>query len=103
MTDRDVLVGRWLELTRSVLPAMAADQGWPIRADHCFMRVCLDALAEAPWPQVIARPAIRHMTEAQLAAAIGIAEDIVRRPETLRPLNAASLRHRRRAVPPPAH
>ncbi len=95
---RTVLLQRWLELTRRVLPAMAPAQSWPIREDHCFMRVCLDAAAGAPWPQVIRRPAIRHMSEAQLAAAVRVAEAIAHRPEMLADLNLRSLQWRRAAV-----
>ena len=96
--ERTILLERWLELTRRVLPAMAAAQGWPIREDHCFMRVCLDAVAGAPWRQVIRPPAIRHMSEAQLAAAVRVAQDIADRPDTLAALNSQSLRQRRAAA-----
>ncbi len=93
--DRAALVERWFELTRRVLPAMAMEQGWPIRYDHCFMRVCLDEAMGAPWHQIVKRPAIHHMSEAQLASAINVAERIVTRPELLGPLNEQSLRQRR--------
>ena len=93
--DRTALVDRWFELTRRTLPAMAAGQRWPIRYDHCFMRVCLDEAMRAPWHQIVKRPAIHHMTEAQLAAAIDVAERITAQPELLGPLNEQSLRQRR--------
>ncbi len=104
---RDALVARWLDLSRRVLPGMAAAQGWPIRLDHCFMRVCLDEAMGGPWTAVLRRPAIRSMTEAQLLATIGVAEAIVARPALLAGLNARSLEHRRalrasaRAAPRP--
>ena len=88
------MVARWLELCRETLPGMARAQGWPIHADHCFMRVCLDEACGAAWPSVLARPAIRSMSAEQLAAAIGVAEGIVAAPETLAALNASSLRRR---------
>ncbi len=100
--DRQTLVSRWLELTRETLPAMAAAQGWPIRLDHCFMRVCLDEALDAAWPSVVARPAIRTMSEAQLASAVRVAEGIVARPDTLPVLNERSLRrrgHRTKGLP----
>ena len=96
--ERTILLERWLELTRRVLPAMAPAQGWPIREDHCFMRVCLDAVAGAPWREVIRAPATRHMSVAQLAAAVRVAQDIADRPDTLAALNARSLRQRRAAL-----
>ena len=94
---RGALLARWLELTRTVLPGMAAGQRWPIHLDHCFMRVCLDAAFGAPWTATVTPPAVRHMTDAQLAAAVGIAEGVVARPGTLPGLNAASLEGRRAA------
>jgi hypothetical protein len=88
-------VSRWLDLTRQVLPGMAADCGWPIRHDHCFMRVCLDAAVGAPWHRHVRRPAIRHLTEAQLLAAVTVAETLRREPGRLAALNEQSIRWRR--------
>ncbi len=96
--DRTVLLNRWFALTRRILPAMAAGQRWPIRYDHCFMRVCLDEAMGAPWRQIVKRPAIHHMTDEQLAAAIDVAERIAAQPELLRPLNERSLCQRGRRV-----
>ncbi len=90
------LLARWHELTRKTLPAMAPGHGWPIRADHCFMRVCLDAAIGARWDTRIDRPAIRHLTVAQLAQAVGIAECIAAEPSLLPALNRQSLAYRRR-------
>ncbi len=91
---RAALVARWLELTRVALPQAAARHRWPIRLDHCFMRVCLDAAYGRPWHEVVARPAIRHAADAELQRAVGVAEAILAQPETLEGLNAASLRMR---------
>ena len=95
--DREAMVARWYELTQGLLPAMAPGQGWPIRLDHCFMRVCLDAVLGAPWTKTVDRPAIRTMSDAQLGAAIAVAEAIAADPARLPALNAASLRGRRAA------
>ena len=91
-------MARWTELTRDVLPRMAAAQRWPIHLDHCFMRVCLDAALGAPWTRAVARPAIHHMDDRQLAAAVRVAEGIVAAPDTLVPLNRRSLAGRGRVV-----
>ena len=80
---------------------MAPGQGWPISADHCFMRVCLDAAIGARWDTKIARPAIRHLTVAQLARAIDIAERIAAQPSLLPALNRQSLAYRGRRPPSP--
>jgi hypothetical protein len=89
-----VLLQRWLELTRVVLPRMAAAQRWPIRNDHCFMRVCLDAAIGRPWHEVVRRPAIRHLSDDQLARAVAIAELIAAQPQELDALNQESLKKR---------
>ena len=95
--ERAALVERWSALTRQILPALAAEHGWPINLDHCFMRVCLDAALGAPWTATVERPAIRHMDGGQLAAAVRVAEGIAARPDTLAALNARSLEGRRAA------
>ena len=91
------LLVRWFDLTRRVLPGMAAAEGWPIRLDHCFMRVCLDAAFGRPWHEAVRRPAARHMTEAELARAVSVAERIVAVPALLPEMNAESLRFRGKA------
>ena len=64
---------------------------WPIQADHCFMRVCLDTALGARWDTLVARPAIRHLTNAQLQAAIAQAQAIIDNPNLLPALNQQSL------------
>jgi hypothetical protein len=91
------LKARWFDLTRRVLPGMAAAEGWPIRLDHCFMRVCLDAAFGRPWHEAVRRPAVRHMTEAELARAVSVAERVAADPTLLVGLNAESLRLRGKA------
>ena len=84
-------VERWRELTATTLPGLAARHRWPIRLDHCFMRVCLDLAIGEPWHRRVARPAIRHLSDSQLAAAIAVAERIVADPAQLPALNHRSL------------
>lgn len=96
---RSDLERRWLELTRVVLPAMAVHERWPIRYDHCFMRVCLDAAFGGVWHRAITRPAIRSMSDAEIGRAVGWAERIVAEPALLRALNRQSLEWRRVARP----
>ena len=92
-----MLLTRWQELTRITLPSMARANSWPIWHDHCFMRVCLDTVVRDRWDMVVRRPAIHHLTDSQLAAAIAVAQGIVDDPTRLAPLNAASLLYRRKA------
>ena len=95
--DAAALLARWFDLTRRVLPGMAEAEEWPIRFDHCFMRVCLDAAFGRPWHEAVRRPAVRHMTEAELARAVSIAERIAASPSLLPELDAESLRLRGKA------
>lgn len=98
-TDRLALQQRYLELMRVRLPARAAEQAWVIRFDHCFMRVVLDNLFSGQWYEhVPKRPAYRHLTVAQLQAAIASAEAILTQgAPLLEQLNANSLAWRRAA------
>ena len=96
MSPRERIIARWLELTRRTLPDMAQAARWPIHFDHCFMRVCLDHAVGQPWHERIRRPAIRHLTDDELQAAIGIAERIAAEPSVLPGLNEQSLAWRRR-------
>ncbi len=77
-----------------MLPGLAAAHRWPIRLDHCFMRVCLDHAVGRRWDQVVRRPAVRHLTDGELARAVAVADAIERDPACLPGLNAASLRMR---------
>ncbi|MGI4951625.1 MAG: hypothetical protein ACRYGM_07445 [Janthinobacterium lividum] len=94
-TDRERLVARWLELTRTVLPGMAAQQGWPISRDHCFMRVFLDHAEGGRWDRRVRRPAIRFMEDAALRRAVLAAEHVVAHPGELPAYNRRSLAWRR--------
>ncbi len=88
---RQALVARWLALTRTVLPGMAEAAGWPIRSDHCFMRVFLDHAMGGRWDRTVPRPAIRHMAAEDLQRAVDLAETVVREPALLPDLNRQSL------------
>lgn len=82
-------------LTRVALPAMASARGWPIRNDHCFQRVLLDAACGGRWYDHIAgRPAYRAASDATLEAAVNAAEAVLQGSSDLKSLNAQSLRYR---------
>lgn len=87
---------RYLELTRERLPARARAEGWPLRFDHCFQRVVLDHAVHGRWyDHVDGRPALAHLSSAQLAAARAVAERIDREGVGLLcELDAQSLRWR---------
>jgi hypothetical protein len=90
-SHRAMLIARWLELVRNILPGMSKQHSWPISQDHCFMRVCLDTALGAPWHTVIRRPAIRHLSDEQLGAAIMVAQALVLAPQALEAINRQSI------------
>ncbi|MEH3160164.1 MAG: GCN5-related N-acetyltransferase [Sphingomonas taxi] len=97
MPTRAAQEAAWLELTRVTLPGLAATRGWPVRADHCFQRILLDAVTGGVWYDAIPqRPAYRHMSGAQLAEAIALARDVIAGVADLRGLNDQSLAWRRK-------
>ena len=92
---RAQLETRWLVLTRETLPARALEKRlpqWPVSADHCFMRIILDAVHGQRWDAVVkARPAYRHIDDDRLHAAVKLAQSIAAGKADLWTLNAQSL------------
>jgi hypothetical protein len=96
--DRPALESRWLALTRTDLPQVAAARGWPIRADHCFQRVLLDHAAGGVWyDHIQGRPAYAHADTALLARAVALGEAALAGTVDLPALNRQSIawRHAR--------
>lgn len=90
---------------RVELPAAAASRpDWPVRLDHCFGRVVLDAVYGRPWREALPPPAWRNMDETALRRAIDLAEAIRDGRADLHALNRSSLQSRGRfradATPP---
>jgi hypothetical protein len=95
LEDTTRLKREYRRLTEERLPA-AADQSWPVDTDHCFQRIVLDALFEDVWyDHVDGRPAHEHLSAAELQAAVGVADDLLREGRPLvEALNRDSLRWR---------
>jgi len=91
---RSRLEERWFELTRALLPGVAVERGWPVRLDHCFQRILLDAAVGAAWRTVIRAPAWRNAEDAVLARAVALGEAVLAGEADLASLNRASLRWR---------
>ena len=84
-----------LSATVTRLIQRAAAERWPIRADHCFLRIAYDSAVGAKWDTLHAKPAWRSLPERDLAAALAIAGRIESDGlPALVELNAASLRWR---------
>jgi hypothetical protein len=94
-TERAKLETEWLTLTQATLPALAKTHRWPVSADHCFMRILLDAVHKARWDSVVTRrPAYMHIGKAQLIAATALGQQAAVGEADLWALNARSLRWR---------
>ncbi len=92
LAPRQQLQARWLELTRNVLPGLAGERRWPVRYDHCFARIILDQVCGGCWyDHVPARPAYKHLSDAQLGAAVALATSVAAGTSDLVALNEASL------------
>ena len=89
------LRAEWLAWMRDRLPEVARGRpDWPIRLDHCFGRVVLDAVYDRPWREALPSPAWRHMDAEALRRAIALARDIAEGRADLTVLNARSLHMR---------
>ena len=89
---RTELEQRWLHLTREALPAIAEARGWPIRNDHCFQRVLLDAACGGCWyDHVTGRPAYRAASDDVLTRAVTLADQVLSGAADLLALNRQSL------------
>jgi hypothetical protein len=75
-----------------VLPGLAAERDWPVRADHCFQRILLDHAVGGRWyDHVTARPAYRHLAQDALARAVALGREAVAGDADLADLNRQSL------------
>lgn len=72
---------------------------WPVRNDHCFQRIVLDALCGGVWYDHIPRPAYKHLTHEQAADAVRLCEGIISGGSDLHMMNKQSLIWRGKAQP----
>ena len=99
-SERARLEAEWLTITRQTLPALAKTRRWPVSADHCFMRIFLDAVHEGRWDKVVqGRPAYKHIEVERLVAAVALADRAVSGQADLWALNAQLLAWRGKGVP----
>jgi O-6-methylguanine DNA methyltransferase len=84
MDSRTMLQARWTELYSETLPTLArardpVQSKWPVTLDHCFARIILDNTVgegREQWDRRLKKPAVRHMSDQQLDAAIELGEKI---------------------------
>lgn len=100
MSNLEDLQQRYLQRLRTDLPAAARDgnaRDWPIRLDHCFMRVILDQLFGGCWYDHLSKnkPAYKQLSEEQLQKTIIMADQVLEGDTAaLRQWNEDSLRWR---------
>lgn len=91
-SHRSQLEAEWLALTREALPALAKTRSWPVSADHCFMRILLDAVHQGRWDRIVQkRPAYKHIDTERLIAAVMLAKRVVANDADIWALNTQSL------------
>ena len=90
--NRAALEAEWLYLTRTRLPALSRERGWPVHADHCFQRILLDHACGGRWYDTISRrPAYAHAPDTVLATATALARAAIAGDADMAALNRRSL------------
>jgi len=97
------LRARWTHLYKEYLPSLAkardpVQDKWPVYLDHCFARIILDNAVgvDKQWTERVKQPAVKNMSEAQMSAAINLAERLATGEADLNTLNDRSLQFRSR-------
>ena len=103
---RDALLARYRELVLHELPRRAREGRWVVTNDHCFGRIVLDHAVGGRWYDALDRrrsPAFAQLDDAQLAAAVALAERVATEGDPLlRELNTRSLAWRGKGSSRPA-
>ena len=75
------------------MPALAqtSKRHWPVRNDHCCQRIVLDTICGGVWYDHIARPACKHLSQAQATLAVQLCNQIIAEQTNLNVLNQQSL------------
>ena len=85
-----------MQLANEEFPAAAKTGRYPVRFNHCFLRIVYDNLLGAQWQTVLPKgqPAYKQLSPKQLERAIAIGEEVIADPQTCRILNEKSLKWR---------
>ena len=73
------LISRYIVLTKATMPHLArtSHRHWPVRNDHCFQRIVLDAVCGGVWYDHLLRPAYKNLTQELAANAVDLCNDII--------------------------
>ena len=90
---RETLKDQLRHQANETFPAAARSGNYPVRFNHCFLRIVYDNLLGDRWQNVLAKgtPAIHQLDEEQLTEALRIGRSIIDDPERCRALNRRSL------------
>ena len=90
------LVSRYMVLTKEIMPNLArtSHRHWPVRNDHCFQRIVLDAVCGGVWYDHLIRPAYKNLTQELATNAVDLCNDIISGDTDLVVLNRQSLKWR---------
>ena len=90
------LVSRYMVLTKEIMPNLArtSHRHWPVRNDHCFQRIVLDAVCGGVWYDHLLRPAYKNLTQELAANAVDLCNDIISGDTDLVVLDRQSLKWR---------
>ena len=97
--DLEALRDELRYLANEKFPAVAKTGDYPVRFNHCFLRIVYDNLFGARWQTVLPKgqAAYMQLDTAQLTRAVEIGERVIADPEYCRVLNARSLAWRGQA------
>ena len=95
------LVSQYMVLTKETMPHLArtSHSHWPVRNDHCFQRIVLDAVCGGVWYDHLLRPAYKNLTQDLAANAVDLCNDIISGDTDLIALNKQSLKWRGKLLP----
>lgn len=84
------------QLANVDFPVAAKSGAYPVRFNHCFLRIVYDNLLGGRWQDKLAKgkPAIHQLNDQQLREAIALGQRLIDDPELTRELNVNSLRWR---------
>lgn len=87
------LAALYTVMTKETMPKLArtTHRHWPVKNDHCFQRIVLDAVCGGVWYDHLARPAYKHLTHSQAMQAVNLCGDIIDGTADLGALNKQSL------------
>ena len=90
------LVSRYMVLTKEIMPHLArtSHRHWPVRNDHCFQRIVLDAHCGGIWYDHLRRPAYKNLTHDQATNAVDLCNNIILGDPDLEVFNRHSLKWR---------